>query len=171
MPVKKIKKLAEYGMGIAAHTKTHPDLTQNLTDEQLWDEIFGSKERLEELGFKIRTFVYPGGAYNDRVISYVKEAGYVCARSCNDTVYHLDTTDPNARFYIGAYPIANETSQEDFKRMLANAGRQQLVCLCYHFVSDTGPPETSVSVEKFQYQMQYLKENGFTVALLPDLFR
>jgi peptidoglycan/xylan/chitin deacetylase (PgdA/CDA1 family) len=59
MGEKELKKLAKYGMDIAVHTKSHPDLTANLTDAQLPEEIIGSKKYLEKLGFEVRTFVAP----------------------------------------------------------------------------------------------------------------
>jgi len=53
--------------------------------------------------------------------------------------------------------------------MVAEASRYSVVSLCYHFISDTGPPESSIPVKNFGDQMGYLKEAGFTVVLLPDL--
>ncbi len=51
----------------------------NLTEAQLIDEIINSKNKLEEMGFEIKTFVYPFGEYNSTIIEYVREAGYLCA--------------------------------------------------------------------------------------------
>ncbi|MBV7316946.1 polysaccharide deacetylase family protein [Shewanella sp. NIFS-20-20] len=43
------------------------------------------------------------------------------------------------------------------------------VILQYHHVSDTGPRSTSVTPAEFRQQMQYLKDNGFTVIQLSAL--
>ncbi|QDF65696.1 polysaccharide deacetylase [Shewanella sp. SNU WT4] len=43
------------------------------------------------------------------------------------------------------------------------------VILQYHHVSDTGPRSTSVSLAQFREQMQYLKDNDFTVIPLSRL--
>ncbi len=75
MGEKELKKLAKYGMDIASHTKTHPHLTANLTDQQLREEIIDSKKHLEKMGFKVPTFVYPYYEWNDVVLNYVREAG------------------------------------------------------------------------------------------------
>jgi len=166
-----LKKLAEYGMDIACHTKTHPDLTANLTDDQLREEIIDSKKHLEKLGFEVRTFVYPHYEWDDRVIGYVKEAGYICARSgghIQRDPYDLKTTDPNARYHVGSFPITNQ-SFDEFKEIVAEASSHLVVSLTYHFISNTGLEETSTPVKNFSEQMRYLKEAGFTVVLLPDL--
>jgi len=168
MSLKEIKELAEHGMDIAAHTKTHPDLTR-LTDEQMREEILGSKEHLTRLGFTVRTFVYPYGAYNETVVDYVREAGYICARRLNWEAHYLTTTDPDARYRVSAWAITNQTFNE-FRQIVDQAGGDYVVVLVYHFISDVGPVETSTPVANFAQQMRYLKEAGFTVVLLPDLF-
>ena len=168
--VKEIRTLAEYGMDIGGHTKTHPHLTDNLSDQQLILEIVESKEHLEKLGFQVRTFVYPYCEWNERIIGFAKQAGYICARGCkwDKEFYNLDTSDPDARFHIASRSIVQHDFDQ-FKSIVDKAGNRKIVCLTYHFISDTGPESTSTPVANFVEQMRYLKENGFTIALLPDL--
>jgi len=171
MGEEELNELAEYDMDIACHTRTHPDLTANLTDEQLREEIINSKKHLEKLGFEVRTFVYPYFTWNDDVVGYVKEAGYIYARSgghIQREPYDLKAIDPNARYHVGSFPITNQ-SFDEFKEIVAEASEYLVVCLTYHFISDTGPEETSTPVKNFCEQMRYLKEAGFTVVLLPGL--
>ncbi|MEN4070369.1 MAG: polysaccharide deacetylase family protein [Methanobacterium sp.] len=169
MSHKEIKELAEHGMDITAHTKTHPDLTK-LTDEQMREEIFGSKEYLTNLGFEVRTFVYPLNAWNDIAVGYVKEAGFVCARAgWPKQAFDLEGAEPIERFRINSFCITNQTLDE-FKEIVANAAPNRVVVLTYHHISDIGPAETSTPVRNFAEQMHYLEEAGFTVVLLPDLF-
>lgn len=170
MAAKELKKLAKYGMDIASHTRTHPRLTANLTDKQLREEIIDSKKHLEKLGFRIRTFAYPYYEWDDVVINYVREAGYVCARGGwpEEKAYDLTSTDPEARYHVPSYPITNQ-NPEVFKSIVGQASRYSVVSLTYHFISDTGPAETSTPVQNFRDQMRYLKEAGFIVVLLPDL--
>ena len=61
-----LNELAGYGMDIASHSINHPNLTADLTDQQLYEEIVDSKKHLEEMGFSVRTFVYPYWQYDDR---------------------------------------------------------------------------------------------------------
>ncbi|MDH5695050.1 MAG: polysaccharide deacetylase family protein [Dehalococcoidia bacterium] len=171
MGEEQLEELAKYGMDIACHTRTHANLTANLTDEQLVEEITESKRHLEELGFQVRTFVYPHYEWNDTIVDYVKEAGYVCARSgghIQRKPYDLKTIDPDSRYHFGSIPITSQ-SFDEFKRVVAKADRYSVVSLCYHFISDTTQVQTSVPIQNFSDQMSYLKEAGFTVVLLPDL--
>jgi peptidoglycan/xylan/chitin deacetylase (PgdA/CDA1 family) len=168
MNVVELKELQAYGMDIACHTKTHPHMI-NLTYDQLHDEIIASKNVLTQMGFNVKAFVYPFGEWNFTIIDYVKEAGYVCARAVKPEAYRLRNPDPNARYHVCSWPITNQ-SLDDFKQILSHATESEVVVLTYHFISDVGPPETSIPVQNFREQMMYLKENNFEVVLLPELF-
>ncbi len=172
MDKKKLKELAGYGMDIASHTETHCHLADNLTDKQLRREIIDSKKHLEKMGFRVSTMVYPYYEWDDRVIEYVKEAGYTCARAGwnKEKSYDLQTTDPQARYHVFSWQITDQ-NMEKFKHYLVEAGPNSLVGLTYHFIADDGPEDTSTPVASFKAQMDYLKEAGFTVVRLPDLFR
>lgn len=66
-------RMAEQGMAIGAHTRTHPVLT-DLDPAALADEIGGSAARIrEELGVHPAAFAYPYGAVNERVAREVRE--------------------------------------------------------------------------------------------------
>lgn len=167
-----IEQLAKYGMDIASHTKTHPHLTGNLTDEQLRQEIIDSKKYLADMGLNVRTFIYPFYEWNHNVLSYVKEAGYICARGDNERrqAFNLITADAEARYHIPSFQITRQNIEE-FKQIVSHTKeRYHVVCLTYHFISDEGPAETSTPLANFIEQMRYLKEAGFTVVTLPDLF-
>lgn len=76
MTTKQLKELKDAGMEIASHSVNHDDLTK-LSSEQLKTELTQSKAILEkDLDIKIRSFAYPGGAFNDTVIDAVIDAGY-----------------------------------------------------------------------------------------------
>lgn len=65
------------GFEIGAHTRTHPDL-RGVGD--LAGQITGSKTDLEAmLGHPVRSFAYPSGGYNDRVIQVVRNSGFTIA--------------------------------------------------------------------------------------------
>jgi peptidoglycan/xylan/chitin deacetylase (PgdA/CDA1 family) len=170
MDKEELETLSRYGMEIACHTRTHLNLTGGLTDEQLRNEIAGAKAELEEMGFSIKTLAYPYYEYDDRVIECVREAGYVCARAgwSMEGAYDLNTTDPIARYHIAAWQITNQDI-EGFKLILDRASRTSVVCLVYHFISDTGPVETSTSVADFKEQIAYLYDNGCAIVLLSEL--
>jgi len=73
--------LADAGMTIGSHTRTHPNLVR-LDDERLEDELRGSRQDLEDLlGKPVTLFAYPGGSLDARVVRAVRRAGYEAACS------------------------------------------------------------------------------------------
>lgn len=80
-----LRALRQAGMGIGAHTMTHPILAAT-GDAQAEDEIAGSKERLEILlGEPVTLFAYPNGKpgadYTCRHIEMLKAHGFDAAVS------------------------------------------------------------------------------------------
>jgi peptidoglycan/xylan/chitin deacetylase (PgdA/CDA1 family) len=168
MNAEELRELQAYGMAIACHTKTHPHML-NLTSNQLQEEIVDSKNVLAQMGFNVKTFVYPFGEWNDTIVDYVKDAGYVCAREAKPKVFHLNDSDPNARYRICSFQITNQ-SLAAFKQILSNATEDDIVVLTYHFLSENASKATYISVQNFREQMAYLKEGNFDVVLLSEFF-
>lgn len=76
-----LREMIRAGMVIGDHTRTHPYLTKIKTEAALWDEIYGSKQLLEQkLGISVNEFAYPFGRYNATTTAFVKKAGYASAR-------------------------------------------------------------------------------------------
>jgi len=74
-----IKEMNEKGIEFAAHTATHPELT-NIPLEEAREEIESSKREIEKrLGKPVISFAYPSGIYNDEVVELVRKAGFLCA--------------------------------------------------------------------------------------------
>jgi peptidoglycan/xylan/chitin deacetylase (PgdA/CDA1 family) len=86
------REMDRNGVEIASHTLTHPILTK-VSDEQLVKELQGSRARLETmLSRENKSFCYPNGNYDERVIQAVELAGYNCAVS---TENGLNTSHSN----------------------------------------------------------------------------
>jgi hypothetical protein len=117
----------------------------------------------------VKTFVYPFGEWNDTIIGYVKDAGYLCAREAKPESYRLNGSDPVARFRICSWQVTNQ-SMDAFKQILSHAAGDEVVVLTYHFLSDNASKATYISIQNFREQMSYLKENNFDVVLLSDFF-
>lgn len=61
-----IRAMADAGVEIGAHTRSHPDLGKVVNEEALRDEIAGSKQELEEaLGRRVRYFAFPFGLHQN----------------------------------------------------------------------------------------------------------
>jgi len=74
-----LRELAERGVEIASHTRTHPNLCA-LGDEELRRELTGSREEIEDvLGRRCSYLAYPYGRFDRRVQHAVEQAGYNAA--------------------------------------------------------------------------------------------
>ena len=75
----RIKEMADAGIVFGSHTRTHARLTE-CAPEDLRSEVVDSKKIIEDrLGREVRHFCYPFGAFDDRVVGAVGEAGYATA--------------------------------------------------------------------------------------------
>lgn len=171
MGEEELKELSGHGMEIACHTATHPHLIDNLTDEQLYEEIIGSKLYLNQIGFDVETFIYPYYEWDDRVIEYVKEAGFTCARGGwpEEGAFKINLPDSESIYHLPSRQITNQ-DMTMFKSYLDELDSGDIICLVYHFIADNGPETTSTPVINFHEQMAYLEEAGFTIVLLSDFF-
>lgn len=74
-----LRKVADRGIEVGAHTVNHRSLTEIPADE-LEAEIAGAAELLEQAGLpRPRAFSYPYGSWDERVAQVVREAGYEVA--------------------------------------------------------------------------------------------
>ncbi|MFZ4551361.1 MAG: polysaccharide deacetylase family protein [Aquabacterium sp.] len=92
MDAASIRRLHQEGCHFGSHAMSHPRLTQ-LTAAQQRQEIFGSKQALEDLlGAEVPDFCYPYGDYNAQVRDLVQEAGYrtglTCIRGAANTAHN-----------------------------------------------------------------------------------
>jgi peptidoglycan/xylan/chitin deacetylase (PgdA/CDA1 family) len=74
-----LRELDAAGVAVASHSRTHPCLPR-CTDDEVIDEVRGSREALSELlGHPPVAFAYPNGDVDDRSRAAVREAGYSIA--------------------------------------------------------------------------------------------
>lgn len=77
MTKEQIEELDKEGFEIFSHTFSHPILT-DIDDDRLQAELIESKKALEGIvGHKVIGISYPHGAYDTRVYTAVKKAGYM----------------------------------------------------------------------------------------------
>jgi peptidoglycan/xylan/chitin deacetylase (PgdA/CDA1 family) len=89
MTADQLKELADAGMEIGCHSRSHPYLAKMSDPAALRREIFDSREKLERvLGRTITAFAYPFGHYTNQIVEMVKQAGYRSARSTYNGVRH-----------------------------------------------------------------------------------
>ena len=82
MDASAVRELRREGCDFGSHAMTHPRLS-TLSAEQQRQEIFGSKQALEDLiGERVDDFCYPYGDYTLRARDLVADAGYRTATTC-----------------------------------------------------------------------------------------
>jgi len=110
-----IREIGE-SFDIGGHTYHHVKLPR-LSIEQAEKEIVESKRRLEEItGSELLSFCYPYGRFNDQVISIVKGAGFIGARTMKSLTrsiedpFKMGTTVPAADWLFVAHIMHSLTS-------------------------------------------------------------
>ncbi len=82
-----VREMDRYGVEFGGHTIHHPWLDK-LKDDDLADEVVGSKQAIEEqLGHAITCFAYPYGRYNSAV---VKAVGQTYRTACTTRLGFVD---------------------------------------------------------------------------------
>lgn len=86
-----LRRMVQAGHEIGSHSLTHPKALGRLPDDELRNEIEGSKRLLEEAsGTEVAGFRAPGFYINDRVLQAVIDAGYRYSSSVNSALgYNL----------------------------------------------------------------------------------
>ncbi len=78
-----LKRMAEEGLDVGAHTRTHPILSRLASFEQKQDEIAGSKADIEkEIGMPVQHFCYPNGKdvdFDAECVRAAEGAGFATA--------------------------------------------------------------------------------------------
>ena len=108
-----IKEIADSGLvSVGSHTKSHVSLKE-LTDEELEEELKGSKEELESMiGKKVKTICYPMGLYNSKVMK-VSAKYYDYGLAIINDVERLN--NKFNKYAIKRFRIYRNTSFDDFK--------------------------------------------------------
>jgi len=105
---------------VASHGLKHKGLPK-LSAAEMQREVVESKKLLESwLGRPVKGFVYPGCPYNDAAKEAVRAAGYLWARTCENTPDFCPVTDPMAMRTTVGFNAAN--FWQEFDRVKAKGG-------------------------------------------------
>ncbi|MGD6853070.1 MAG: polysaccharide deacetylase family protein [Candidatus Bathyarchaeia archaeon] len=161
-----ISTLAKQGNDIVSHTQTHLNLSA--VDEQtLQSELANSQQVLRSKGYATDVLVYPygEGATNWTVRNLVAQY-YSVASTTQSGKCSLSSFD---RYNVASYGIYRNTTLTEFTSYLNGTQGDTITVLYYHKVSDENL-DTAVTMEAFQSQMQYLKDNGFIIRTISQEF-
>lgn len=106
--MKELLKTANYEIG--CHSYYHPYMTKEDENGLILNTIKAKETLTKQIGIEPKTFAYPFGLYNDQVIKYVKNAGFIGAFTI-DKKYITRKTE---LYKIPRFMITNCTSFEKF---------------------------------------------------------
>lgn len=88
-----LRQLARAGVTLCPHTQTHPLLSRTPLDT-VRIELSGSRQDLErEIGTTLPVFAYPGGDFNDQVVTILQEEGFEVAFVTRPGINDLQAND------------------------------------------------------------------------------
>ena len=162
-----IEKLAANGEDIASHTYSHIALA-TLDNDSIIYQLSQSKQDLNSHSITSQIFVYPdgSGSGNATVESLVQKY-YLAARGITEKP--LDIAQAFDKFALPAYEIVNRTTLPDFEKIVNHASNSKIAVVYYHKI-DNEEVDTATTPQMFASEMQYLKDNNFTVMTLRQLF-
>lgn len=150
------------GHELAAHSVTHRNLTQ-LNNEDLKHELHTPTDIL-----KASTLVYPGGAHDDRVVSFVRRH-YAAARTVEPGYNSLPPKNP---FHLKTFNY----TKANFSPVKAGA-RATVACLTnkwlietYHIVTDKKTEKVhAISLSDFARHLSFIRKLPINIATINTL--
>jgi peptidoglycan/xylan/chitin deacetylase (PgdA/CDA1 family) len=141
---KQVREMRDNGFGFESHTLSHI-LLPMAADEEIRSQLIKSKEAMEwRLGQKVKYLAYPGGAYDQRVISLAQETGYRAAFTINlgrDMIHCELFTLNRIPVFEGAHTFAHFwlrlkftqaiSALQNFKAFLQKNGATSIAKLIY----------------------------------------
>lgn len=122
-----VRQLASAGMAVGSHSLTHACLS-TLTEDQLREELVGSRHRLEDaLGVPVTLLSLPGGFYNRRVLAAAWEAGYTLVGTSDWGVDPLTNPHNHERRVVRRNGIDLRTSWDTIDSLLQGHVPQRIL--------------------------------------------
>jgi peptidoglycan/xylan/chitin deacetylase (PgdA/CDA1 family) len=163
MSKEQVLDLQARGHEIGAHTRTHPHLSQ-LSLDQAWNEIAGSKLDLESIGIKnVATFAYPYGDDSPAIEALVKAAGFSGARKSWPGLDDRSTD----RYQLLRQRVQSDTTFNEVKNTIDQAIKEKRwAILVFHRIDESGAE--SASHEMLQQIIDYVKQKKIRVVTMAD---
>ncbi len=163
-----VAKVAQAGWEIAAHTHTHPHLTQ-LTDEKIVEEFETSKLWFAEHGYAPVDFASPYGFMDSRVLKIVK--GYYQTHRTGWP--HAVNQIPPDWYHLAAYDVGNDIKLAAVSKMLDSLQKTGgWVILVMHHVTPRGEPvEYSSDTNLLEDIAKLVKARGIPVLTVEEALK
>ncbi|HEY3716603.1 MAG TPA: PKD domain-containing protein [Jatrophihabitantaceae bacterium] len=166
LTVAQLQAIAAGGNEIAGHTVDHADLT-TLSSDDVAREVCNDRVALHNLGFTVKDFAYPFGAYNASIEQIVASCGYDSAR----IIANLKSLPYGCANCITANPIppadlyaikTNTSVRSDTTLGIlenyvtqAETDKGGLVPIVFHHIGSTGD-SNEISLDEFTQFAQWL---------------
>jgi peptidoglycan/xylan/chitin deacetylase (PgdA/CDA1 family) len=161
-----IASLSQRGNDIVSHTDTHCNLS-SVDEATLQSELADSRQLLRSKGYAADVLIYPyGEGTNNETVRNAVAQHYLMAVGTQTGNCDLSSLD---RYDVNSYVVYHSTSLADFASYLNGTQGNTVTILYYHKVSDENQ-NNAISLSAFRAQIQYLKDNGFTVKTISQEF-
>jgi peptidoglycan/xylan/chitin deacetylase (PgdA/CDA1 family) len=172
MTADQLRDLYQDGNEIGGHTLSHNKVT-DVRGEELKLEICKDRSNLEAYGFKVTSFAYPHGFYDDESRQAVMDCGYGNARGVSGGPEAIPPAD---RYVLRAMPyIVSDTRLPKMQRYVTeveNAGGGWVIFV-FHHVCD-GCDKYAITPGVFVKFAQWLGEqrsNGLVIETVGEVMR
>ncbi|HBH46616.1 MAG TPA: hypothetical protein DDX47_04630 [Candidatus Jacksonbacteria bacterium] len=157
MNVKQLNELKNKNWEIVSHGIKHVDLT-TLGPAALLNELSGSKLRLQNLGFPVKNFALPFGAYNANIMS-LGSTLYTSIRA-----FELgDNPQGLFPYDVKVQAVMDTTTPEMVKTWLEQAqAKNRWLVLVFHQIGP-GDDTSHTTPETFKQIMKEVKDSGLNV--------
>ncbi len=166
MSWEQVEELRDAGWEISSHSMTHPRFN-NITDEMtLRLEIVSSKDRLEEMGFRIDSFTLPYGEKGDKFAEKLVLEEYSYWRSC----IHETNPIPPER-HIRSYLLTTEHQKDDIISWIQKAEKnEEWLVICFHAIVDTPSHRWQHTYSQFLMVIEEIERSNLKVVLPSEIF-
>ena len=169
LTLNQLRILSNNGWEIGSHTWSHPNLTE-ISLEEVEKELKKSKEWLLDKGFKVYSFAYPYGAFNEEIIEKVKKY-YKVARIGEGTFNDIPLSQEEI-YTIKALDVNSPSIKDvdDIKAIIKKAKEEKKwLVLIFHRINEEGFPKISVSDKFLEEILKTLKEENFKGIKVEDI--
>lgn len=151
-----------YRWEIGAHSVTHP-LMSTLSDEQIRQEVVGSKQDLQQHGFNPTAFATPYGDYDNRVLAEIAR-NFSSHRGFHDVGYN---PWPYSDYIIRVQQVQKGVSVNKVKNYIAKAKQNRTwLVLVFHDIKDSPSPDPEdyeYGTNQLDQIAKYVKNQGVAV--------
>lgn len=155
------------GFEIGNHTINHCCMNASTPDVEIERVIDELDQKFAHYGIpKPTTYAYPGGPYCAQAVPALKKRGYQLARTAIQASWNRSKNDP---FIVPAF-FVHGSDNTAFLNAVKPRNDDTVVVLIYHGVPDILHGHVNTPPANFIFQMQYLKDNGYRVASMRDLY-